>query len=98
MKERRKYGRFPVQKTVQFLVDGGERTWEECTIVDTSREGMRIRFHTAEKIKVGSNIRLKTLVHGAGVPIEFAGRLIWIERSEGEYIGGFNWHNIKVGG
>ena len=93
----RKFIRSPIELKAQFLVEGEKRDWEQCTIINVSREGMGILFQTHKSIKVGSTIYLKILVPTESEPINVKGILKWIEKREDDSIGGIKWHLITRG-
>ena len=47
----------------------GANGWEECIIVDSSKKGLGIEFHTKEKIKEGSILNIRVLMHSEPNPI-----------------------------
>ncbi len=88
MKEKRLYARFSTHKNARGLFKGKVRGWEECTIINLSRKGMGVIFHTREKIKVGTTIYLEIPVPWEKDPLSAAGELTWIKQEGNEFTGG----------
>ena len=86
--ETRKFPRSPIELKSQFLVKVKKRDWEQCTIINVSREGMGIIFQTRRKIEVGSTIYLKIFTPMESEPVNAKGILKWIKEEEDNFIGG----------
>ncbi len=86
MRAKRRFDRFLVQREAKYFSQGGLGNWQECTISNVSRKGMKILFH--ERINVGSTIRLEIPVSGDLVSISINGILKWIEERGNDFIGG----------
>ena len=71
-----------------MLSKGEKQDWENCTIINVSREGMGIVFQTQRKIEVRSTIYLKILWSTKSKPINVKGILKWIKKEEDNFIGG----------
>jgi hypothetical protein len=84
----RKYKRYPTQMEAHFaLVDfNGNR--QPCTIVNISRKGMGIIFHTDAEIDVGTTIRVEVYIAGTSKPISASGTLKWFDKMDIDVIGG----------
>ena len=63
MKDKRKFSRFimPLLKA-QYFLEREKRNGEECTLINISQKGMGVKFHTPEKINIGSIVHLKTFI------------------------------------
>ena len=86
MLERRKFFRFLRQRKTQYFSQERIENKQECTIVDVSREGMKVLFH--EKINLGSIICLEIPIPGEVVPINVNGILRRIEEKGNDFICG----------
>jgi len=87
MEDRRGFSRFDTQLKAQYFLKEKKGGWEECTIINVSRKGMRIRFHPSEKIIVGSTIHLEIFVPTELEPISVKGILKRVEQEEDNIIG-----------
>ncbi len=93
MEERRKLSRFllPLLKAQLFFEEKKE-CWQKCTIININRKGMGIKFHTHEKINVGSTIHLETSIPTEQEPTTVKGVLKWFEPlGEDDYFGGIEF-------
>ena len=88
MEERRRFGRFETELRAQYISQDGERDWEECTVISICRKGIGIRFHSCEKINIGTIIRLKIFIPEKVKPTVVEGVLKWKEKRENELFGG----------
>jgi hypothetical protein len=86
--ERRIQSRFSVYKDARCILKEKLRGWEKCTIIDVSRNGMGLIFHTREKINVGLTVYLEIVVQGDINTINVVGGLKWIGPKDNELIGG----------
>lgn len=89
MQKRKRLYRFlpPFLKTQCFLrEEKGSR--EQCRISNISRKGVGLKFHTGEKIKMGSSIHLEMYVARKSEPIIIKGTIKWIEKEGNDFIGG----------
>jgi phage tail protein X len=86
MREKRRFLRFVKLRKIRYLLAGGMGKWQECSIIDVSRIGMKIRFY--EGIDVDSTIFFVLYVPGEAVPINLKGTLKRIEGSGSDFIGG----------
>jgi len=91
MDDRRKYKRFPVQLSAQYLGENGKK-WKECSVINISREGMGIEVYMREKIHVGSILQLEIDVPVKNKQISVMGTLMWIKKLKGNpmfnFVGG----------
>ncbi|MBW2184699.1 MAG: PilZ domain-containing protein, partial [Deltaproteobacteria bacterium] len=86
MRAKRRFDRFLVQREAKYFSKEGLGNWQECTINNVSRKGMKILFH--ERNNVGSTICLEIPVPGELVSISIYGILKWIEERGNDFIGG----------
>ena len=86
--ERRIQARFAVYKDARCILKEKLRGWEKCTIIDVSRNGMGLIFHTREKINLGLTVYVEIFVSGDSNPISVTGELKWIGPKDNELIGG----------
>lgn len=89
MESSRSFYRFlpPFLKAQYFSIEG-ESSREQCTIYNISRKGVSIKFHTREKINIGSTIHLEMFVPRKSEPISVKGILKWVKRSGDDFTGG----------
>ena len=87
MEEKRKFSRCFTQLEARFLKEG-EKEWEEATIINVSRKGMGIKFHTSGEINTGSTLHLAIIMSGESDPIMVKGVLGWIKKKGNYFIGG----------
>lgn len=72
----------------QYFLREGKGPRERCVISNISRKGVGLKFHTREKINIGSTIHLEMYVSRKSGPISVKGILKWIEKEENDFIGG----------
>jgi len=94
MEERRRFTRFSRHLKAQYLLEGGKKEWGKCTVIDVSRKGMGIIFHTGERINVDTIIHLEVSVPTALESINVRGMLKWLERRETDFVGGIELTEI----
>ena len=89
MEDKRKFNRcFTQLEAKYFLEEEQKGSWEECTVINISRKGMGIEFHTRKKINTGSIIHLAIIVSGEPDPIMIKGVFEWIKQKENYFISG----------
>ena len=89
MENRRSFYRFlPPFLKAQYFSREGKSPRENCTIFNISRKGVGLKFHTHEKINIGSTIHLEMFVPRRSKPICVKGILKRIEQEENDFIGG----------
>ncbi len=86
MIEKREFFRFEHERRGNFHLPGESEKWQECTVVDFSRNGMTVFFH--EKITIGSLFSFEIPVPEEKTFITLTGTLQWTEESENGYKGG----------
>jgi len=96
MEERRKYQRSQTERNGQYSLDETEEGFGDCTITDVSREGMRIRFNTGEKITIGSTIHLEIPVSPEAKLVNVKGILKWINQKEIDLTGGIEITELRL--
>lgn len=88
MENTRQYKRYPTRREAFYCLQQGMTTKQGCTIINVSRKGMGILFHTADHVSIGEAIRLEIPVATAFEWISVSGMVKWIERVESDVIGG----------
>jgi len=94
IEDRREFRLYHTKLKAHYISEESKRGWEECTIINISREGMGIKFHSCEKINVGSTVHLEIFVPIKLEPINVKGILKWIEKWENDFIGGIKLTDI----
>ena len=85
--DKRNYKRFPTQLKGTFLLKGGLRR-EQCTVLNVSRKGLGVAFHTKETISRGSSVYIEIYPPQELQPISVKGVVKWITQIENGYTGG----------
>ena len=93
--DRRGHFRFSTHLKGRYSTGDLGKNWDECTVLDASRGGMGIKFHTPAGIKVGSIIHLETVVPSEKEPLNVRGTVKWIEQKENDFIGGVEFTDVK---
>jgi hypothetical protein len=94
MENTRRFERFPTQRGGQYFLVKGKGKGQECTIIDVSRKGLGIIFHSNEEISVGTNIRLEIPDPTTINTIDVRGELKWSKNIGGKFIGGIELGSI----
>ena len=89
----RKYKRFPTQREAHYFLADSNGHKQACTIVNISRKGMGIIFHTDVEIDMGTTIRVEVPVKGTSQSISASGTLKWFDKMEIDIIGGIELIN-----
>jgi len=76
-------------------MDEGRISLERCTIIDVTREGMGIRFHTDGNISAGSSIHLEIPVQRELAPVEVKGTVMWVAQRGKDFTGGIKVTALK---
>ena len=84
----RKYKRYPTQREAHFYLDDNPLTRQVCTIVNISRKGMGIIFHTDVEMSMGTVIQVEVAVPGSSEIMSARGSLKWFDKMEIDIIGG----------
>ena len=88
---------FPRTALPQKAIFFGAKGWEDCTITESSRNGLSVKFYTREKINKGSIIHLRVMCSSQQRPVEIKGSLKWIEKKGKHFVGGIEWFQIGRG-
>lgn len=94
MEDRRRFGRFDTQLKAQYISRDSKRDWEECTIISLGRKGVGLRFHSRDKINVGSTIHLKVFIPEKLNPTSVEGVLRWTEERGNILFGGIECNEV----
>ena len=81
MTDRSRFVRCATQQKAK-CVSKGRSGWIECTVFNISRAGIGIKFHTTQKINVGSIIYVEIFPSQELPSIFVKGILRWIEKEE----------------
>ena len=81
MEDRRKFIRFSVKLNAQYSEENQDK-WNECSVINISREGLGLVVYLKEKIHLGSTLNLMIDVPEKNPSVSAAGTLIWIEELE----------------
>lgn len=84
----RKYKRYPTHREARYLPDNISGSAQLCTIVNVSRKGMGIIFHTDEEMRAGTVMHIEVPLTQCSEPIKVRGILRWVDRMEIDSIGG----------
>ena len=84
----RKYKRYPTQREAHFYLEDTSGSRQVCTIVNISRKGMGLIFHTDVEMNIGDAIRIEVAVPGSAETISVSGSLRWFDKMEIDIIGG----------
>ena len=85
---KRKYKRYPTQREGRYFIQGTSWNGQVCTVVNVSRKGMGIIFHTDEEMHPGTIIHVEVPMKQSLETISVRGTLKWIDRMEFDIIGG----------
>ena len=89
----RKYKRYPTQREGRYFLEGTTGHGQVCTIVNVSRKGMGIIFHTDEDMSVGTIIRVEVPITIPSESISVRGILKWVDSMDIDIIGGIELTN-----
>jgi hypothetical protein len=84
----RKYKRYPTQREAHFYLEDISGSRQVCTIVNISRKGMGLIFHTDVDMNIGDPIRVEVAVPGSAETMSVSGNLRWFDKMEIDIIGG----------
>lgn len=88
MEDRRESQRYPTQRRAYYFLQEGEGIGQECTIINVSRKGLGVLFHTSKQINVGAAIHLEVPDPRSLETINVRGELRWCKTIRNEFIGG----------
>ena len=94
MEDSRGFIRFFSQLKAQYVAEDEEKSGEECTIININRKGMGVKFHTDEKMQVGSVIHFEISVSKEFEPVQATGILKWIHEGENYFVGGIEFPEL----
>ena len=94
MENTRRFERFPTQREGQYFLVKEKEKGQNCNIIDVSRKGLGMIFHSNEEISVGTNIRLEIPDPITLDTIDVRGELRWSKEIGGEFIGGIELSRI----
>lgn len=83
MGDRRKFIRFSVRLSARYSEENQDK-WNQCSVINISREGMGVIVYLKEKIHLGSILKLMIDVPGKKAPIFVSGTLTWIKELKGD--------------
>jgi len=81
--DKRKSERIPVQAHATYLKED-KNSWEECLIMDVSREGMGILLLSNGLTNAGENLMLEIMI--ASKTIEATGTIMWTKELQGSKV------------
>ncbi len=88
MEYTRQYVRYPTHRGAFYCLHETMADRQECTIINISRKGMGVVFHTSDGIRIGVPIRIEIPVATALESISVNGMVKWVDKTESSYIGG----------
>jgi len=86
MKEKRKSFRFSNQRTARYSSAGRSGTWQECSIINFSRQGILVLVR--ENIQATTSMCLEIPVPGEDEPVCVRGKMQWLEKRNSDYCAG----------
>ena len=87
MTDRNRFVRCPTRQKAK-CVSKGRSGWIQCTVFNISRTGIGIKFHTSQKIDVGSIIYVEIFPSQESASVFAKGILRWIEKEGDDLVGG----------
>ena len=94
MEDTRKYGRFDTQLKAHYFLEKSKSNLGECTVVNMSRKGVRVRLHTPKDIGIGTTISLNIFVPEKMNPTSVMGVIKWINKKGNDFICGIECDEI----
>jgi hypothetical protein len=83
VEDRRKFIRFSVRLGARYSKENQDK-WNQCSIINISREGMGVVVYLKEKLRLGSVLNLMIDVPGKKTPVFVSGTLTWIKDLKGD--------------
>jgi len=82
--------RIALQKRAKFILKDQKRGWGDCTLLNLNQnlQGVGIRFHTAQDIKVNSIVIIDLSDEGKDESLSVIGIVRWIKKGEDDLTGG----------
>jgi hypothetical protein len=77
MNERRQLRRFSLKLKAHYTFEDKKDNWKECSIIDVTYNGMGLKFHSRETIKVGTPVHLAIVIDEALSPVRLKGVIKW---------------------
>ena len=78
--DQRNFMRFPVHLKARYL---NKSRWNECSVLNVSREGMEISFSAVKGIDVGNTVETEVQIPSRSEPIKVAGKIVWLKQQKG---------------
>lgn len=90
MGEKRAFPRYAIDKQLngRYFLEGVDKRWEECIILNISHIGICVRFQTKEAIDLGTTISLEIEIPEESKPLNVKGVLKWIWETGSVHEGG----------
>lgn len=92
LEEKRTFVRFLIRLKARYSLKEKDDEWEECTILDCSRNGLGVEFN--KQVSLDSTIHLAIHLPKESEPISVKGILKWIKQSKNRFIGGIELTEI----
>ena len=82
--------RIAIQREAKFTLKDEKRRWEACTLMNLNQnlQGVGVRFHTTQDIKVNSIVIIDLSTEGGDEPLSAIGIVRWIKKGEDYLTGG----------
>ena len=82
--------RIAIQRQAKFTLKDEKRRWEDCTLLNLNQnlQGLGVRFHTTQDIKVNSIVIIDLSTEGGDEPLSAIGIVRWIKKGEDYLAGG----------
>ena len=82
--------RIEIHTRAKFTLKDEKRGWEDCIILNLNQnlQGMGIRFHTTQDIKVNSIVIIDFSDEGKNDSLSIVGLVRWIKKDEDYLTGG----------
>lgn len=88
MENRRQYARYPTHREAFYCLRETTAEKRGCTIINISRKGLGVLFHTDDVISSGVPIRIEIPVATAFESISVNGMVKWVDKTDSNYVGG----------
>lgn len=82
--------RIALEKRAKFTLKDKKWGWEDCTLLNLNLnlQGVGIRFHTTQDIKVNSIVIIDLSAEGEDESLSIVGIVRWIQKSADDLTGG----------
>ncbi len=84
----RRFGRFDTTLKAYYITGEMETERQDCTVINMSRKGIGVKFHTRDNISIGTPVRLEVIIPEKSSPAMVKGILKWTEERGDEIFGG----------